>query len=348
VNTYNGAAGSLEVIIPFSTTTQQMQIGPQFASPGVSISAGSTITMWVRASNNGNAMQLFDQSGSGDAWDGGGWVNATSGYAANTWFQVSYTVSPSQPTSVMQFGLQVPSGTAAGQSNGLPVTIWIDGVTITAPAPTATSTYTPLITNTPTVTCSTTTTPALIDDMEANSPSDQIIVQQCRGGYWYSSNDGTAGGVQALTITGPGTGSGCVGSSTYAMSVTANAGFTSWGDNFGFNLTQPAGPYNASQYTGIEFCAMSNTGTPSVGFGVKDANSVAANSGPHTVYITLTNSWALYQATFATLENLTVGANGGNSYGTATTFVPAQIETLQWSPPSATAYNILIDNVSFY
>ncbi len=156
-----GSTASLQVILPFTSTTQQEQIGIQFPSPGVTILAGSTISFYVMASNNGNAMQVFDQSGpSAGDWDGGDWTNASTGYTAGTWFQMSYVVAPGAPTSVIQFGLQVPSGTGAGQSNGLPVTIWIDDVVITPPVlntptatptgPTATPTTTPTVTPTET------------------------------------------------------------------------------------------------------------------------------------------------------------------------------------------------------
>jgi hypothetical protein len=156
-----GSTASLQVILPFTSTTQQEQIGIQFLSPGVTILAGSTISFYVMASNNGNAMQIFDQSGPGAGdWDGGDWTNATTGYTAGTWFQMSYVVAPGAPTSVIQFGLQVPSGTGAGQSNGLPVTIWIDDVSITPPAstPTYTSTLTATTTYSPTITPSPTPT----------------------------------------------------------------------------------------------------------------------------------------------------------------------------------------------
>ncbi len=165
---FHGGTGSLKVVLPFTTTAQQEQIGIQFPSPGVTILPGSTISFWVMASNNGNAMQVFDQSGpSASLWDGGDWTNAGGGggsYSAGTWFQMSYVINPGAPTSIIQFGLQVPSGTGAGQSNGSPVTIWIDDVTITPPSATntpsntTTDTVTSTITDSPTQTASATPT----------------------------------------------------------------------------------------------------------------------------------------------------------------------------------------------
>ncbi|HEY5038414.1 MAG TPA: hypothetical protein VIJ93_05005, partial [bacterium] len=59
---------------------------------------------------------------------------------------------------------------------------------------------TPNIAATYFATCTQTSTPALIADMEQATTNTQVLANECRNGYWGSGNDLTAGGVMAITV----------------------------------------------------------------------------------------------------------------------------------------------------
>lgn len=221
---------------------------------------------------------------------------------------------------------------------------------------TATPTLTPAPTNTPVPTpayptCTSTSTPTLIDDMEDNN--NGILLNQCRNGYWYNYNDGTAGGVQLtggvaspFTMGSPGVGYNGTGTSNYCVEVSTNTGFTNYGAGFGFAFRNPQANYNAYGYHGIQFYAKNTSGSPTVAFAVTDnavVNAVPAYSiGPHTMNLAFTSSWILYQVSMVQLTA------SPNAYGGPTVFDPSQIQQVQWSVGSGVVSNIWIDNVSFY
>jgi len=219
---------------------------------------------------------------------------------------------------------------------------------LTAMVVTATYTITPI--PTPAYpTCTNVSTPTLIDDMENNS--NALLHNQCRTGYWYSYNDGTAGGVQKtggvtspFTLGSPGVGINGTGTSNYCIEVSTNTGFTGYGAGFGFSFLTPQGNYNAYGYHGIQFYAKNTTGSPTVAFAITDNDVVASNYaiGPHTVNMAYTSSWALYQVSMAQM------IASSNSYGTPTVFDPSRIQQVQWSVGTGVASDIWIDNVSFY
>ncbi len=201
-------------------------------------------------------------------------------------------------------------------------------------------------------TCTNTSTPTLIDDME-HPASNEILLNQCRNGYWYAYNDGTAGGVQEtggvtspFTFGSPGVGYNGTGTSGYCVEVSTNTGFTNYGAGFGFDFLNPQGNYDAFGYHGMQFYAKNTTGSPAVAFEVIDnavSSAVPANSiGPHSVNLTFTSSWALYQVSMAQL------AAAPNAYGGPTTFNPSQLQQVEWAVGAGVASNIWIDNVSFY
>gem|GEM_PF-4501752 len=224
-----------------------------------------------------------------------------------------------------------------------------------------TATYTPTLapTNTPIPTpayptCTSTSTPTLIDDMEDNN--NGVLLNQCRNGYWYNYNDGTGGGVQKtggvsgpFTMGSPGVGYNGTGTSLYCVEVSTNSGFTNYGAGFGFGFNSsagvvPTGDYNAYGYHGIQFYAKNTVGSPTVTFAVTDDLVIASSYaiGPHGVPLIFTSNWTLYQVSMAQL------IASANSYGGPTVFDPSKIQQCQWSVPGGAASDIWIDNVSFY
>lgn len=205
---------------------------------------------------------------------------------------------------------------------------------LTAMVVTATYTVTPI--PTPAYpTCSNVSTPTLIDDMEDNN--NQILLNQCRNGYWYTYNDGSAGvqktgGVAGGFIMGsPGIGYNGTGTSNHCVEVSTNTGFTGYGAGFGFSFITPQANYNAYGYHGIQFYAKNTAGSPTVAFAVTDNDVVNSNYnvGPHTINLAFTSSWSLYQVSMAQL------IASPNTYvrtgGVATVFDPSRIQQVQWS-----------------
>ncbi len=146
-------------------------------------------------------------------------------------------------------------------------------------------------------------------------------------------------------IASGGVGENCTGTSNYAMECTVNAGFTNWGDNFGLTLTNPQAPYDASLFTGVQFCIKDTTGNLSssnFNFAIADLNSVNNGQGEHAVAANVSSSWQQDQVTLAAI------AASSNTWGNATVFQSSAIEMLKWEPPKSTAYDIWVDNVEFY
>jgi hypothetical protein len=140
------------------------------------------------------------------------------------------------------------------------------------------------------------------------------------------------------------------------VEVATNDGYSSY-QNFGFNLTQPKAAYDATAYTGIQFCAKNSLGSLVVSFQVADNDPAVQSygSGPHTMPVTLGTSWANFQVPLTAFSAPTSAscvsyprANGCNSYGTPTVFQPNALMTLQWAPPNNTFSDVWIDNLSFY
>lgn len=222
---------------------------------------------------------------------------------------------------------------------------------LTAMVVTATYTITPI--PTPAYpTCTNTSTPTLIDDMEDNN--NQVLLNQCRNGYWYSYNDGsggvqkTGGVVSPFTLGSPGVGYNGTGTSAHCIEVSTNTGFSGYGAGFGFSFMNGNALYNAFGYHGIQFYAKNTVGAPTVPFAIIDqnVNATSYQVGPHTLNMAYTSSWALYQVSMAQM------AAAPNSYVnagyTATVFDPSQLIQVQWSVGPGVASDIWIDNVSFY
>ncbi len=218
-------------------------------------------------------------------------------------------------------------------------------------------------------TCTNTSTPTLISDLEDDNT--QLLSNQCRTGYWYAYNDGSVGGIQttggvglplppvatataqptptteSFTMGSPGVGYNGTGTSLHAVEVSTNNGFKSY-DGFGFSFLNGNGVYDAYGYNGIQFYAKNSGGNLSVNFAIIDENVYVTNSavGPHTLALTFTSSWQLYQVS---MDQLAAAANSYiNSGYSATTFNDSQLVQTEWSLAAGVASDIWIDNVSFY
>jgi hypothetical protein len=201
--------------------------------------------------------------------------------------------------------------------------------------------------------CTSTSTPALVDDMEDNN--NEVLFNECRGGYWYYYHDPSPLGIQTtggyeypliltpgytptpqsgLSMAVTGVGYGCTGASGHALEISTNNRFTSWGAGFGLNfINPPPAPntyailFDASSYTGIRFCAKNSTGNLVVTFMLTD--DVAAR----TTNVTLTSAWQQYAFSFGSVFP-SLNRN--------------KLFNAQWQVNQSTASDIWIDNLEFY
>ena len=306
---YYAGGGSLKVVLPFTSNIQQEQIGIQFPGSGVAIPAGSTISMEVMASNNGNALQLFDQSGANAvSWDAGGWVNA-GGYAAGTWFPVSYMVNPGAPTSVVQFGLEVPAGSGSSYANGLPVTVWIDNVTITPPV------YCPV---------------TMVDAFATEGPVNLW------GGTWTTIGSADTIGV---TYDGPGT-----NGDPYSAGVTGTLATGGWANWYTFlYATDTVFDAAANGLQGIQFWMKGDGGT----YRMVVFSQAVTDNDYYGVNVTPPNdgNWHFYPVPFSSMVTVGWGTQTGlPSHFGATDLLGLQFETV--TAPSTFAFSV--DQIAFY
>lgn len=110
----------------------------------------------------------------------------------------------------------------------------------------------------------------LVDDME--DANTTVILGEGRSGVWHILSDGTGQG-----IIRPERLEGHVKSGSYAMHASGS-GFTNWGAGLGLDLNNPGqhadtkAPYDASEFTGIEFWARSAR-PMSIAIALPDANT---------------------------------------------------------------------------
>jgi len=151
----------------------------------------------------------------------------------------------------------------------------------------------------------------LFDDGEDNN--NQVLVQEGRGGYWYTYVDsegstvdppaGATGGIFSFAQGG-------VNGSAYAARMKgsiakANVVFA----GMGANLADPKGPYDASKYGGISFWAKrgANT-TPKVRFKMPDIATdpdgtvCSACYNDFGIDLKLSEQWAQYIVPFSALK----------------------------------------------
>jgi len=198
----------------------------------------------------------------------------------------------------------------------------------------------------------------LIDDMEH---TDGAILNACgRQGYWYTYNDGTAGGAQtplAATSFLPsaiqgGRPLGDSGVSVHAARTFGN-GFTTWGAGMAFDLSSPGGgtklPYDASAYGGITFWARAGAATQtSLRVNIPEVatdpvgHSCAPKCNDHFgKTLTLTTAWAQYTLAFAG------GDLSQSGWGTVATFDKSTLIGVQFQVAAGSTFDIWIDDIAF-
>ena len=181
--------------------------------------------------------------------------------------------------------------------------------------------------------------------------NNQILVQKCRNGFWYTFKDAgstiSPSGVFTMTFLG-------AGGSFYCANMSGTLGST--GNIFaamGFGLTNPLGPYDLTQgglYTGFTFNGKVASGTlTAVRFMVSDKYSdttaaICSVCSDHPgVNLTFTTSWAPYSASFLSMTQVGWGVpheaslNAGNAY------------TMDWEVTQAGQnFNVSVDDISLY
>jgi hypothetical protein len=213
---------------------------------------------------------------------------------------------------------------------------------------------------------------ALVDDMEGTNPSAGWLDGPLVTGTWFTFDDGTDGGILtpppnasaapivALLSPTHVTYNGVV--SAHAAHVTANSGFTSYGDGMGFNLNVvlgAPGPFNGAAYRGFVFWARAlGSGALGTRFNVMDVNTTAPGSGGvcdggacngffgfdfgKGNMPALTSSWQMYVVYFA---DLTRPVWATDDPGLA--FDKTQMIGCQFQLAEGTAADLWVDDVYF-
>ena len=185
---------------------------------------------------------------------------------------------------------------------------------------------------------SATGTPPLIDDFEDGN-SDVGAVDGRVGG-WFLATDGTGSTTPTAPIAPkPATG----GMPGNALHVTGT-GLTSWGASLSASITPAMGCYDASKFTGITVMLK---GSGSIWVSVLTAAVRGAAEGQRNHYkkqVTLTTDWTPVTINFSELTQpggwgLVVPFDATKVYGID--FGPAT------APPTPTAFDFWIDNLSF-
>lgn len=189
-----------------------------------------------------------------------------------------------------------------------------------------------------------------IDDGEDDN--NQLVIQKGRKGYWYTFVDkaGSTLSPPAGTkfLMSPG---GWKDSHHAARMIgkVASAGNPLFA-GMGFSFTDPKGPYDAAEYSGVSFYAKVASGsTKSVRLKVPDIDTDPAGKRCTECFndfgadLTLTDQWQKYTVPFATMKQM-------EGWGSPT---PSQIDKsklygLQWQVAAqGTAYDVWIDDVQF-
>jgi len=201
-------------------------------------------------------------------------------------------------------------------------------------------------------------TELLIDDLE---DGDGLISGAgSRVGSWYTYNDSTPGAVQtpAPMSTFKGTAPGSTTSPKFAA-TTKGPKFTTWGAGMGFTFNNPgskACPYNASAYKGIRFWAKTNSTAVALKAMIKipGTTPTTADSGTCVASTTnkcedhyylkpspmLTTAWKQYDLSFASAAQ--------DGFGAVVPFDKTNIIAMQFQIAMDVAFDISIDDVTFY
>lgn len=189
-----------------------------------------------------------------------------------------------------------------------------------------------------------------VDDAEDDN--NQILVQKGRKGFWYTFVDkaGTTLTPPAGTkfIMSPG-GPKDSQHAARMMGKVSGSGDPLFA-GMGFSLTDPKGPYNATEYTGVSFYAKVGAGsTKTVRLKVPDVDTDPAGKKCTECFndfgadLALTDQWKKYTVPFATMKQM----EGWGSPNPATIDKSA-IYGLQWQVTAqGAAFDVSVDDVQF-
>jgi Leucine-rich repeat (LRR) protein len=188
---------------------------------------------------------------------------------------------------------------------------------------------------------------ALIDNFEQGDT--QMILQGGRNGYWYVNADANStvcplpGGNYVPSPAGDSV------SPLYAAQLfgtVATGGFAQLGTNF----TSPQAAYNAGSYTGFTFYAKAGSGsTTTLTFGADDEYTIPSADicgVSYSCYLnkgtveTLTNNWVQYTVPFTSMVDAADTAQP--------VLDPTQLYDMNFSMNSPGAFDLWVDDVSFY
>jgi endoglucanase len=187
-----------------------------------------------------------------------------------------------------------------------------------------------------------------IDDVEDNN--NQLTVQGGRNGYWYTYLD-----PQGTTITPPAktkflqSAGGASGSKFAAhMAGTISKNGDPLYAGMGFSFTDPKGPYDATQYTGVSFWAKVGPGSiKTVRLKVPDVNTDPQGKVCTECFndfgadLTLTEQWQKYTIPFATMKQMDGWGNPNPP-----TINKSKIYGMQWQVNDrGAAYDVWVDDV---
>jgi endoglucanase len=188
---------------------------------------------------------------------------------------------------------------------------------------------------------------AIIEDAE--NGDDQIVVVEGRGGYIYTYADELGTSIEpaadAFQPGWPG-----AHKSRSAIHIKGKLAQGEAYAGFGFALSEPTGPYDASKYKGVSFLAKAGEGsTTSVRFKIPDGNT-DPGAGVCTecfndfgIDFAVTTEWTRYTVLFSDLKQED-GWGAPNPPGLDT----KGIRGMQWQTSAAGKdYDLWVDDVSF-
>ncbi len=233
-------------------------------------------------------------------------------------------------------GVSSPGGTTSTGTAGTTLTTGTAG----SPPGTAGSGTggTPPASATCSMSATATGTPPLIDDFEDGNSDVSAI--DGRVGGWFLATDGTGSTTPAAPVAPkPATG-GMPGNALHV----SGTGLTSWGASLSASITPAMGCYDASKFTGITVMLK---GTGSIWISVLTAAVRGAPEGQRNHYkkqVTLSADWTPVTIAFSELTQpggwgMIVPFDATKVYGID--FGPAT------APPTPTAFDFSIDNLSF-
>lgn len=260
-------------------------------------------------------------------------------------------------------GIQ-PTGPGEGSTGGMGETgTGSDEGSTSAPPPPPTTTSPPPDPDTgsdgpppPPIECGPTPvggTDPLVDDLELEEgqtePDSLIPSVDGRQGFWFTYNDGTAGGTQEPPEPFVPSAGGANDSELAAR--TWGDGFTTWGAGMGISLNNDFGgdcPYDVSAFTGVGFW-MQGAGT--VRMHVSTQATVppelggTCNAAPgmchddHGVDLMASETWTYHELAWDEMTQ--------QGWGQAAAFDPTQVLQLHWQVGPGVAFDVWVDEVVF-